>query len=181
MKNVKKILIRFGYGVIGLCALGAVGWFMPFPIEGNWVIPPSLRIPCVSHTDCYRFIRFEDGKIMSISDQDFPPILFGTYQKKGWGKYETRSLGTNTVSPGVVHSTYLRLTHSERTTKEMPEGTYSGGLFRDFRVWTCRKAVNHPSNEWMRVSGHTVSDEKALYRGNPKTKHIIEPRKQDAK
>ena len=36
MKNVKKILIRFGYGMIERFVLVAVGWFSPFPIEGNW-------------------------------------------------------------------------------------------------------------------------------------------------
>ena len=92
---------------------------------------------------------------MSISDQDFQPIWFGTYQKIGWGKYETKGLGTNTVSPGVVRSTYLRLISSDRYIKEEYKKYYSGYLFRDFRVWTCRKAVNHPSNEWMSPPSRT--------------------------
>jgi len=167
MKKWKKIGLGLLGGILGIFVLYAVAWFMPFPIEGNWELPPPFYIPCsdISHTNCYTFLRYEDGKIMSMSNQDFQPLWFGTYQKIGWGKYETRGLGTNTVDPGIVHSTFLRLIVSDRYIPEEYRKYYPGYFLRDSNIWICRDAVNHPSNEWMRVRGYTPSDENELYRG----------------
>jgi len=147
MRPWKKNLIRFSYVVFGLCALLAAGRFMPFPIEGNWVIP--YQMPCVHDDDCHNFLRFENGKMMYLSDTHFPPVWLGTYKRKGWGKYET----DDAISPVVYHSTFCRLTRTENPN----DGISCPFFFRDFRIWTCRKAVNHPSNEWMtawlRVTG----------------------------
>ena len=166
MKKGKKITFGLLGGFFGICALLAGAWFLPFPIEGNWEMPLPLYVRCpdISHTNCYTFLRFEDGKIMSMSNQEFQPIWFGTYKKKGWGRYETKGLSTNMVSFGVVRSTYLRLIASDIYIQEEYKKYYPGYLFRDFNIRVCREAVNHPSNEWMRVRGYTVSDESELYR-----------------
>ena len=140
MKKWKKIGLGLLGGFLGICALLAGALFLPFPIEGNWEEPRWM--PCIYGDDCHDFLRFEKGKIVWMSDTHFPPILLGTYQRKGWGKYES----DDENFPGVWLSTFFRLT---RLVNPNDGASWTCFFFRDRRIWTCRKAVNHPSNEWM--------------------------------
>ena len=149
MKNVKKILIRFGYGVIGLCALGAVGWFMPFPIEGNWIGGMVPGCGCEYHS----FLRFEDGKLLSMPGHHFPLEWVGTYQKKGWGRYEVEWF--NSSWAGIfsfrdnslfVRSAFLRARWENLPEDERPR---MHRLIRDPSVLACRALVNNPENDWV--------------------------------
>jgi len=132
MKTWKKI----GLGLLG-GILGA--WFIPFPIEGNWEkkLRSSMRD---FDLDCHNFIRFEDGKILEMSDKYFPPSWIGTYKRTGWGKYKIERFG---VSPYVVHTTVLCM--------KSPRDAFRFYLSttRDTSILTCWKIVNHPSNDWM--------------------------------
>ena len=145
MKRWKKIGLGLSGGILGLCALLAGAWFLPFPIEGNWEEP--YRMPCFDRDDCRHFLRFENGKIMYMSDTHFPPVWMGTYQRKGWGKYEA----DNVIFSCVFSSTCFRLTRSA----SQVDGTSSRLFFRDLSLLACRKAVNHPSNEWMATPART--------------------------
>jgi len=155
MKKRKKILIRFGYVVFGLCALVAAAWFMPFPIEGNW--DDSVR-PC-------SFLRIENGKFLAISEDSSPPYWFGTYEKKGWGKYEITWLHFEPVK-SIVRTTFLRMRMYGNVDVE------SATFTRNLSVLTCRKILNAPENEWMerpyeiyrRVSG--TAEERSFALGN---------------
>ena len=153
MKMWKKILIRFGYGVIGLCALGAVGWFMPFPIEGNW---GNGEWP-------YGFLRFENGKILAISEDLSPPCWIGTYKKTGWGKYEIKFLFGIQSNPVVFRSTilqinmyvnvdnrWIRITQTQEADLSLEGISDRRDTFtRNFSVLTCQKILNDPENEWV--------------------------------
>jgi len=99
MKKWKKILLKFGYAVLGLCALAATVWFAPCPIEGNWGDMDRLR----------GFLRFENGKILIISDWMSPPAWIGTYHKKGLGKYEIKMVWRNQITNRFVRSTFLHI------------------------------------------------------------------------
>ena len=145
MKKWKKIGLGLSGGFLGLCALLAGAWFLPFPIEGNW--EESYRMPCIHGDDCHHFLRFENGRVMYMSDTHFPPVWLGTYQRKGCGKYEV----DNAILSCVFSSTYFRLTRS----MDPGDGTSCPLFFRDFNIRTCRKAVNHPSNEWMALPSET--------------------------
>ena len=118
-----------------------IAWFFPFPIEGNWLNPWLISCTCKHERGCHGFLRFEDGKILWMSNTHFPPSWRGTYKRKGWGKYEIEEFGSD-APPSVAYSSCLRMVTS---------GMWLGSrVFRDpFSV--CREAVNHPSNEWMCV------------------------------
>jgi len=145
MKKWQKIGLGLLGGFLGICALLIGALFLPFPIEGNWEYRPLLS----GTDDSHLFFRFEKGKIMLMSsDTGYQPFWLGTYQRKGWGKYEA----SDEYFPGVLHSTFLFLTRAN----DPHDGTSWGRFFfRDFHILTCRKAVNHPSNEWMSPSSRT--------------------------
>ena len=77
-----------------------------------------------------------------MSNTHFPPVWEGTYRKKGWGKYEIEIFGWG-YAPFVAYSSPLRIATS---------GEWCVRTFRDPSS-ACQVAVNHPSNEWMCVSG----------------------------
>ena len=137
MKTWKKIGLGLSGGFLGLCVLLVGARFLPFPIEGNWAFSTMMA------SDGHVFIRFEKGKVLLMSsDADYQPFFLGTYQRKGWGKYEA----SDESFPGVLHSTFLLMTRSEIQNG----GTSWGHIFyRAPFILTCRKIVNHPSNEWM--------------------------------
>ena len=139
MKKWKKIMFGLLGGIFGLCVLFVSAWLLPFPIEGNWEYRPLMP----GTDDSHLFFRFEKGKIMLMSsDTGYQPFWLGTYQRKGWGKYEA----DDEYFPGVLRSTFLLLTRAN----DPHDGTSWGRFFlRDFRIFTCRKIVNHPSTEWM--------------------------------
>jgi len=148
MKKWKKIGLGLLGGFFGLCALLAGAWLLPFPIEGNWEYRPRLR-GIGEQVDSHIFFRFENGKIMLMSSEaEFSPIWLGTYQRTGWGKYEAEDENF----PGILRSTFLLLTRLEVPNDLTSWDRY---FFRDFRISACRKAVNHPSNEWMSPSSRT--------------------------
>jgi len=143
MRKWKKIGLSLLGGFLGLCALLAGAWLFPFPIEGNWEYRPRLRVIGEEKDDEHSFFRFEKGKIMLMSSEaKFPPLCLGTYQRTGWGKYKAEDENF----PGILRSTFLLLTRLEVPNDLTSWDRY---FFRDFRISACRKAVNHPSNEWM--------------------------------
>jgi len=151
MTLLKKITLGLTVGILGIYALLKGAYHLPFPIEGNWTMLYRLT-PCMSEGcdgKCHEFLRFEDGKILCMSDRHSPPWWLGTYQRKGWGTYGIELFsGGGTDSPLVFHSTGLRLTSSHDEAFQ---------YFRDYHLWACRKAVNHPSNDWMCVHRADVS------------------------
>jgi len=131
-------------GILGICALLAGAYYLPFPIEGNWALPPWTP-PCIHDDNCHNFLRFENGKIVYMSDTHFPPIWLGTYRRKGLGKYESG----DAASPIVYRSTCFRLTSSA------DDGISCPLFFRDSLLSVCQRAVNHPSNDWMSLRAET--------------------------
>jgi len=153
MKQWKKVLVRFGCGVLGLCTLIVMIWVMPFPIEGNWE-DNGLR----------GILRFENGKILVISKHFPPPFWIGSYQKKGWGKYEAELWwNTSDKSKFVIQSTFFRMN---------TKNDWLIYFTRDLAVLDCQKILNAPENEWVtrpRVMGCRVlgtADERLFARGN---------------
>jgi len=140
MKKWKKIAKRLGYGVLGLCALSAAAWFVPFPIEGNWLGGGGCG--CEHHS----FMRFEDGKILFMAGHFSPFEWCGTYQRTGWGKYainmfyDNERPHANTRSSSFIRSTFIRTKSNEKLFQN---------LTRDPFVLTCRKIVNDPENDWV--------------------------------
>ena len=137
----KKVVLSFIYGILGVCVIPVVAYFFPFPIEGNWLNPWTISCGCKRERGCHSFLRFEDGKILWMSNTHFPPDWIGTYTRKGWGKYETEEFGSD-CPPSVVYSSYLRIATS--------------GAWRCSRIFrdpfsACREAVNNSSNDWMSV------------------------------
>ena len=158
-KKIATVAIRLGYGVLGLCVLFAAGWFIPFPIEGNWQ-PPLVSCACDSH----KFMRFEDGKILNMSEHDLPCEWYGTYRRSGWGKYEIQWFPDETNFPLFIRSTVLRAKWGF-SQQDAPDDFWARGLIRDPFVLTCRRVVNDPANDWvnsplgLRVTG--TADEQA--------------------
>ena len=144
MKTLKKIAVRLGYTALGLCALFAAGWFVPFPIEGNWL---SSELGCMC--DSHNFMRFEDGKILHMSEHHPPCGWLGSYQRKGWGQYEIEWLvAFNEPNfPLSAYSTFFRVSWLYPTVSTNPP---LRNLMRDPFVPTCRKVVNAPENDWVR-------------------------------
>ena len=152
----KRILVALGLSVLGLCTLFIVAWFMPFPIEGNWDAGNGWGIR--------GFTRFENGKILGITESLPPPYWLGTYKKKGLGKYEIEFLfgfQTNTV---VFYSTFLRINVNNRWCNVIPtqetDTSHEGSgvaynrhaLFtRNFSILDCWKILNAPENEWIEI------------------------------
>jgi len=176
-KKIATVAIRVGYGVLGLCVLFAAGWFIPFPIEGNWQ-PPLVSCACDSH----KFMRFEDGKILNMSEHHLPCEWFGTYRRSGWGKYEIQWFPDETNFPLFVRSTVLQAKW-EFPQQDAPDDFWERRLTRDPFVLTCRRVVNDPANDWLdspqwfsyRVTG--TADERLFVRGETKqTKEEIEAR-----
>ena len=157
MKNLtwKKVALSLACGLLGVCVLLVGAWCLPFPIEGNWMKPWIITCMCKNEFGCYDFLRFENGKIIWMSNTHFPPCWRGTYKRKGWGKYEVEEFGSG-LPPSIANSSFLHIKNALRCPF----------IFRDPSITICREAVNHPSNEWMRVSaGYTISAEKELFRG----------------
>jgi len=154
MKKWKKMGLGLLGGFFGLCVLLVGAWFLPFPIEGNWKFP-KLMVSIGNDRDkddCHSFFRFENGKIMLMSSvAEFPPRWLGTYQRKGWGKYEFKVSDFGEDAPLVtVHSSCLRMLRIE------PNHSYWDSIiFRDPHILTCRKILNHPSNDWMNSVSRT--------------------------
>jgi len=137
----RKIIIRvLVYGVLGLCALLAAGWFIPFPIEGNWIGNWCGGCGCESH----HFIRFEDGKILNAPGHDFLELV-GTYRKSGWGQYEME-LFYDTCTR-LVYSTFLL---ARCDFGDIPD--INKPLFRDPLILGCRKVLNAPESEWAQIT-----------------------------
>ena len=139
MKKLKTVIKVLGYGVLGLCALLAAGWFIPFPIEGNWT---GRTIGCMC--DAHNFLRFEDGKILIMSDAHTPPEWVGAYRQKGRGYYEIEKYGSELFREDSSYTdAYSRLLRVKSDTN------FLGRLIRDPFVLTCRRAINNPENEWI--------------------------------
>ena len=137
----RKIIIRvLVYGVLGLCALLAAGWFIPFPIEGNWIGNWCGGCGCESH----HFIRFEDGKILNAPGHDFLELV-GTYRKSGWGQYEME-LFYDTCTR-LVYSTFLL---ARCDFGDIPD--INKPLFRDPLILGCRKVLNAPESDWAQIT-----------------------------
>jgi hypothetical protein len=143
--TLKKVVLSFLCGILGICMIPVIAWFFPFPIEGNWLNPWLISCMCKHERGCHGFLRFEDGKILWMSNTHFPPSWRGTYKRKGWGKYEIEEFGSGDP-PSVAYSSCLRMATS---------GMWLGSrVFRDpFSV--CREAVNHPSNDWTALPSAT--------------------------
>jgi len=144
MKNVKKVLTRIGYAVLGLCAFVIAGWFVPFSIGGNW-LGSGVGCMCASHN----FLRFENGKVLRMSEHQ-PPEWIGTYKIKGWGKYEVELFCLREEdNPFLVRSALLRAKW-DKLPKETFYQPRAKLLIRDPFVFTCRKVINDPRNDWIK-------------------------------
>ena len=150
MKKLKVIIRVLGYGALGLFALFAAGWLIPFPIEGNWTSDWSLGWEANPHN----FTRYENGKILSMSEyRELPPYWVGTYRKRGLGQYEMEwfVVGFDGELPRSVRSTFLRVKGGNEPDEEDSFGESSGkrNQIRDPHLITCRKIVNDPANDWV--------------------------------
>jgi len=155
MKKLKTILRFLGYGALGLCALFAVGWLIPFPIEGNWIKGWISGCMCNMHD----FVRYENGKILFMSEHGRSPYWVGTYRKKGLGQYEMEWFveGTAKETPRSVRSTFLRLKGDNEPDEEDSFGVsfWARNQMRDPFLFTCRKVVNDPANDWVQKLDQT--------------------------
>ena|GEM_PF-3262201 len=143
-----------------LAALFAAGWFIPFPIEGNW---QGICL-CVDHN----ILRFENGKVLIVVEPDPPPEWVATYRKKGWGLYEFN--GNENL---WIRSTFLRLI-PRNDSKD-----FQLSQLRDPFIFASRKMLNDPKNDWIydrqrynrRVMG--TADER-LFAGHSETNTPLE-------
>ncbi|MEI7898815.1 MAG: hypothetical protein WCK89_01080 [bacterium] len=131
-QTVKKWSQRAFILILSTVAVLSVIAFCPAPIEGNWLSDTNGCL-CDSHN----FVRFEAGKILSITEHNRPPYWFGNYKRLGWGRYKvTMSYdGTSTV----VRSSALSVSPKEPLHI----------VCRDPNVFKCRRILNQPKNEWV--------------------------------
>lgn len=110
--------------------------FAPAPLEGNW---QTTTIVCMC--DSHHFLRFEDGKVFSMSEHHPPPDWIGTYESVGWGKYKVDmflDIGTAVVRPKLLFLDVF-------------------GLFkftwRDLAFWKTARVLRDPAQEWAQDRG----------------------------
>jgi hypothetical protein len=118
--------------ILALFALFALIAFFPAPIEGNWL---SAIVVCMC--DSHNFVRFEDGKVLWVSEAHAPPTWIGNYEKIGWGTYTMDGLFEG--SPMTVYSGTLTL---------RPFSFFTPGL-RDCAFAKCNRILNDPAQEWI--------------------------------
>jgi hypothetical protein len=132
MKPTKKtglVLVAIGAALICL-------FILPVPLEGNW---QTTTIGCMC--DSHHFLRFEDGKVLSMSEHHPPPDWIGTYERIGWGKYKVDMFlgaGSAVVRPKFM---FLDLSGLFKTT------------WRDFAYWKTSRVLHDPAQEWVQDCG----------------------------
>ena len=130
--KMKKPIRKF---MLSLAVVGATFlclFFLPASLEGNW---QTTAISCMC--DSHHFLRFEDGKVLSMSEHHPPPDWIGTYKRTGWGEYKV-DMFLNTGS-AVVRPKLLYL-----GSPDLFERTY-----RDFHFWKTSRVLRDPDQEWM--------------------------------
>jgi len=141
-RALKKTALGLGCVALAIGILFAAGWHIPFPIEGNWQ-------PALSYCMCFEheFMRFEDGKIINMSGHA-PSMLFGTYRKTNKGRYELDWFFESDDFPRFVRSTFLRVAWENEL--EIFEGYRIKRFIRDPFIFTCRRILNDPKNDWLK-------------------------------
>ena len=129
---MKKLVVTLA--VVGIAFVGLL--ILPTPLEGNW---RTTTIVCMC--DSHNFLRFEDGKVLYMSEHHPPPDWIGTYERIGWGKYKVDlylGAGSGVVRPRLL---YLDLSGFLKTT------------WRDLAFWKTSRVLNDPSQAWVKDLG----------------------------
>lgn len=99
-------------------------------------MPGLLACMC----DSYDFIRFENGKVLWVSEYHTPPEWLGKYEKTGWGEYKVTFFGKDAsfvTKPGILlFRPYIPF----------------GISYRDLMFVKCSRILKDPQQAWIHDS-----------------------------